>query len=135
MRLTSSYPVLLSGDVRAAAAFYRDVFGFGTTFESSWYVSLSHGGSELALLDPGHETIPEGFRGSAAAGVLLNLEVDDVDAVYADLSGRPDVEVVLPLRSEDFGQRHFILAGPDRVLVDVITPIAPQGAYTDAFAT
>lgn len=133
MTLTSSYPVLMSDDVAAAAAFYREVFGFVTTFETDWYVSLRHGTSELALLDPTHPTIPAGYRGSPARGVLLNLEVTDVDTVHAELSGRAGVEVVLPPRTEDFGQRHFIVAGPDRVLVDVITPIAPRGEYVDRF--
>lgn len=41
---------------------------------------------------------------------------------------------MLPLRSEAFGQRHFIAAGPDGVLVDVITPIPPTGEFVDAFA-
>lgn len=133
MIVTSSYPVLMSDDVPAAATFYRDVFGFETTFEADWYVSLRHGTFELALLDPTHPTIPAGFRGSPARGVLLNLEVTDVDAVHADLSGRAGIEVVLPLRTEDFGQRHFIVAGPDRVLIDVITPIEPRGEYVDRF--
>lgn len=133
MILTSCYPVLMSDDVAAAAAFYRELFGFETTFETDWYVSLRHGAFELALLDPAHPTIPAGSGGTPAAGVLLNVEVADVDAVHADLVGRAGIAVVLPLRTEDFGQRHFIVAGPDRVLVDVITPVPPRGAYADAF--
>ncbi|WP_300012348.1 VOC family protein [Pseudonocardia sp.] len=133
MRLTSSYPVLMSRDITTGTAFYRDTLGFEVTFESDWYVSLRHSGFELALLDPTHETIPGGFRGSPAGGVLLNLEVDDVDAVHDELAGRDGIELALPLRSERFGQRHFILVGPDRVLIDVITPIAPEGEYVERF--
>ncbi len=133
MILTSSYPVLMSADVAVAAAFYRETFGFESTFEADWYVSLRRGTFELALLDPTHPTIPAGYRGAPAAGVLLNLEVTDVDAVHAELSGRAGIDVVLPLRTEDFGQRHFVLAGPDRVLVDVITPVEPRGEYVDRF--
>lgn len=40
-----------------------------------------------------------------------------------------DMSAVLPIRSEAFGQRHFILAAPDGVLVDVITPIEPDESY------
>lgn len=133
-RLTSSYPVLMSADVPAAAAFYREHLGFETTFEAEWYVSLVREGHELALLDPTHPTIPEGYRGRTATGVLLNLEVDDVDAVHAELAGRPGIEIALPLRSEDFGQRHFVVAAPDGVLVDIITPIEAVGEYRDQFA-
>ncbi|HET9901898.1 MAG TPA: VOC family protein [Actinomycetes bacterium] len=133
MKLTSSYPVLMSADVPAAAEYYRRNFGFETRFESDWYVGLAHSGFELALLDPTHETIPAGFRGNLARGVLVNLEVEDVDAVHAELSGRDGVEIVLPLRSEEFGQRHFIIAGPDGVLVDVITPIEPGPDFAEQF--
>ncbi|ACQ80579.1 Glyoxalase/bleomycin resistance protein/dioxygenase [Beutenbergia cavernae DSM 12333] len=132
MKLTSSYPVLMSADVPAAATFFRDTFGFTDRFTSDWYVSLAHGSFELAVLDHRHATIPEGYRDAPAAGVLLNLEVEDVDALYAELAGREGIDVVLPLRSEDFGQRHFIVAGPDRVLVDVITPIPFAGEFAEA---
>ncbi len=39
----------------------------------------------------------------------------------------------LELRSEDFGQRHFIVADPNGVLVDVITPIPPTGSFAEHF--
>lgn len=129
--ITSSYPVLMSSDVAAARAWYERVLGYRATFVADWYVSLERDGHELALLDPDHETIPTGHRGRTARGVLLNLEVDDVDAVAAALPDGPDVRVVLPLRDEAFGQRHLILAGPDDVLVDVITPIPPTGEYAE----
>ncbi|WP_233529040.1 VOC family protein [Antrihabitans stalagmiti] len=132
-KLVSSYAVLMTADVAAAARFYRENFGYETTFEADWYVSLARGQHELALLDPDHPTIPEAYRGRTAAGVLLNLEVDDVDEVHFELAGRPGIEIVLSLRDEDFGQRHFIVAGPDGVLVDVITPIPPVGDFADQF--
>lgn len=34
MSATGFYPVLMSSDVGAAAEFYRDLFGFQTTFET-----------------------------------------------------------------------------------------------------
>lgn len=38
---------------------------------------------------------------------------------------------VLPLRSEDFGQRHAIFEGPEGLLIDIITPIPPVGASVE----
>lgn len=135
MSVTSVYPVLMSCDVEAAASFYRDLLGFETTFESDWYISLRHGVFELAILAHDHPTIPEGYR-AVPQGVIVNLEVDDVDSVHARLAGDPAKEIVLPLRDEDFGQRHFIVAAPDGVLLDVIQPVPPSvefaGAYTSA---
>jgi catechol 2,3-dioxygenase-like lactoylglutathione lyase family enzyme len=133
MNLTSLYPVLASSDVAASADFFRDHFGFETTFEAEWYVSLRLGSWELAVLQAGHPTIPEHYRERTADGVLLNLEVDDVDAVHDRLVAA-GLTPVLPLRSEDFGQRHTIFAGPDGVLVDIITPIPPSGEYAEQFS-
>ena len=133
MTVTSIYPVLLTADVDAAAAFFREHFGFEVTFGSDWYVSLRSGVGELAVLDARHETIPEPWRGVAAGGLLVNIEVDDVDDEYRRLVEEGSLDAVLPIRSEAFGQRHFIVAGPEGVLVDVITPIPPEEEFVEQF--
>ncbi|WP_229070536.1 VOC family protein [Actinoplanes sp. DH11] len=133
MALTSSYPVLMTTDVAATTAFYREYFGFDVGFAADWYVSLRRDTWELAVLDTGHETIPAAYRGAVAGGMLLNLEVDDVDAEWERLVASGTLAAVLPIRTEDFGQRHFIVAGPDGVLIDVITNVEPTPEYAARF--
>lgn len=137
MRTTSFYPVLLSADVPAASAFYQRHFGFRPMYEADWYVHLQSADDQdinLAIVAKDHETIPAAARGQTG-GVLLNFEVEDVDAEYRRL-GSEGMEIALPLRDELFGQRHFILQAPDGVLIDVIRPIPPSAEhaalYTDA---
>jgi len=133
--LTSFYPVICTARLQESLDFYTGMFGFETTFESDWYVSLRRRGSlpyELALLDFAHPTLPEAYR-VPVRGVLLNFEVEDVDAEWERLVVGEGVPAELELRSEDFGQRHFIVADPNGVLIDVITPIAPSAAYADQF--
>lgn len=130
MKITSYYPVLMTDEVAATARFYCAHFGFAPVFQSDWYVHLQHPQAphvNLAILDGTHETIPTQARGTAT-GLLLNFEVADVDAVHERLraAGLP---ILLPLRDEDFGQRHFITADPNGVLIDVITPIPPSAAF------
>ncbi len=132
MSVTSLYPVLMSHDVPAAATFYRDLLDFETTFETDWYVSLRLGGFELAIVAHDHPTVPDGYR-ELPRGVIVNLEVDDVDALHRRLSGAAGVDVVSPLRDEDFGQRHFLLAAPDGALLDIIQPVAPGEHYAEAY--
>lgn len=132
MRTTSFYPVLMSRDVPVAARFYREVIGFEVVYDSDWYVSLRLGQFELAILAHDHPTVPEAYR-ALPRGVILNLEVTDVDAVHARLTQHPELTVVLPLRDEDFGQRHFIVTAPDDVLLDVIAPITPTAEYAEAY--
>ncbi|ANY05893.1 VOC family protein [Pseudonocardia sp. HH130630-07] len=131
--LRSCYPVLATGDVRTARDFWTGPMGFDVVFDTDWYVSLRHGDHELAILDRDHPTIPESHRGRSAGGILVNLEVDDVDAEWRRLVVQGGLPVALGLRDEDFGQRHFIVAGPDGVLVDVITEIPPSAGFAAAF--
>jgi uncharacterized glyoxalase superfamily protein PhnB len=135
MRVTSYYPVLMVADVAATAAFYVRHFRFTPLFASAWYVHLQSAEDatvNLAILDGSHATIPAVAR-ARASGVILNFEVEDVDAEFTrvEAAGLP---VLLPLRDEAFGQRHFITADPNGVLIDVITPIPPTGAFVDQYA-
>ena len=132
--ITSLYPVLATSDVPATARFYADLLGMTPTFTSDWYVSLRADDAEIAVVDADHATIPERARGARTAGVLVTVEVDDVDAVHARVVAAGSHDVVLPLRDEEFGQRHFIVAGPDGALVDVVTPIAPSGEFAALYA-
>lgn len=131
MKTTQYYPVLMVEDVALVSAFYRTHFGFKLLFESDWYVHLQSAEDatvNLAILDSSHETIPEDARNGRAAGLLLNFEVPDVDAVHAELKSK-DLPILLPLKDEPFGQRHFITRDPAGVLIDVITPIPPTEEF------
>ena len=63
----------------------------------------------------------------------MTLEVADARGAWERFRAT-DVPVLLPIRDEDFGQRHFILEGPDGVLVDVIRSIPPSASFADAYA-
>lgn len=135
MKTTSSYPVLMTDDVAGTAAFYVRHFGFRPLFESDWYVHLQAAEDEsvnLAILDGAHETIPAAARGRVA-GLLLNFEVADVDAEHARLT-TAGLPMLLELRDEPFGQRHFITRDPNGVLIDVITPIPPSAEFAAHYA-
>ncbi|MER7666659.1 VOC family protein [Streptomyces sp. NPDC096193] len=137
MKLTGFYPVIGTAKLRESHDFYTRLLGFETTFEADWYVSLRQPGDpgyELALLDYSHPTVPKSHR-VPAQGLLLNFEVEDVDAVWERLITGEGLHPILELRSEDFGQRHFIVADPNGVLIDVITPIAPTEEYREQYVT
>lgn len=130
MKATSYYPVIMTADVSATAAFYCAHFRFKPLFESDWYVHLQSAEDRrvnLAILDGGHETVPAAGRGRVS-GLILNFEVADPDAEYerAKSAGLP---ILQELRDEDFGQRHFITADPNGVLIDVIKPIPPSAEF------
>jgi len=131
MQLASFYPVLGTTRIAATRDFYVTHFGFAVTFEAEWYVSLRRPDPphyELAIVDHDHPTVPVPFR-KPVQGLLLNFEVADVDAEYERLIRQAGLPVQLDLRDEEFGQRHFITADPNGVLIDVITAIPPAAAY------
>jgi len=131
MKVTSYYPVIMTADVAASAAFYKAHFGFNPLFSSDWYVHLQledDPSVNLAILDGQHGTIPETGRGRVS-GLLLNFEVDDPDAVHDRLKAA-GLPILLSLRDEAFGQRHFITSDPNGVLIDIIKPIAPSGEFS-----
>lgn len=135
MKATSYYPVIMTDDVAATAAFYVEHFSFQAMFESDWYVHLTSSEDEtvnLAILDGNHETIPADGRGRVS-GLLLNFEVEDVDAVHERLAAA-GLPILRSLRDEEFGQRHFITRDPNGVLIDIITPIAPSEAFAAQYA-
>lgn len=135
MKTTSYYPVLMTGDVAGTTAFYVEHFRFAPLFESDWYVHLQSAEDKrvnLGIVQGDHETIPEAGRGRAA-GLLINFEVRDPDAVYERVvaAGLP---ILCTLRDEPFGQRHFITRDPNGVLIDVIKPIPPSEEFLAQYA-
>lgn len=110
------------------------LFELDITFDSDWYVSLKFKQEphfELALLDPSHESLPEAFQ-KPVQGLLINMEVEDVDKEYDRLTSfGPDI--VLDIRTEEWGQRHFMIKDPDGVLIDVIQNIEPGDEYKDQY--
>ncbi|MDF2964130.1 MAG: Glyoxalase/bleomycin resistance protein/dioxygenase [Paenibacillus sp.] len=137
MKIFSFYPVILTEQVASSAEFYRNHFGFETVFEADWYVSLrlprdAETAFELAILESGHPTVPAAYRHSVN-GLILNFEVDDVDAEYERLIKSEKLPLQLDILDEEFGQRHFITSDPNGVLIDVIKIIPPSYAYSEQY--
>ena len=136
MKTTQYYPVIMTDDVAGTARFYTDHFRFESKFESDWYIHLQSREDDsvnLAILSGDHETIPEVARGGRVQGLLLNFEVEDVDAEF-ERATSADLPILQELRDEAFGQRHFITQDPNGVLIDVIKPIPPSAEYLAQFA-
>ena len=135
MKLESSYPVICTDKIKETHYFYARNFDFEATFEADWYVSLKSRQSpsyELALLDYRHSSLPEAFS-RPAEGVLINFEVADADEAYEDLKAK-GLPMVLDIKSEAWGQRHFIIQDPNGILIDVIQNIPPSAEFTQQYS-
>jgi uncharacterized glyoxalase superfamily protein PhnB len=130
MNPTQYYPVIQTADVAGTAAFYVAHFDFQPMFQANWYVHLQSRHDprvNLAVLDAWHETIPEAGRGETR-GMILSFELADVDAAY-ERARTEGLTILKPITDEAFGQRHFIAADPNGILIDVIRPIPPSAEF------
>ena len=134
MQLNQFYTVLCTDDVAGTAAFWQRHFRFTPAFWSDWYVHLTSDVSpsaNLAILDYRHDSLPAPFQ-RKAQGLLVNFEVEDVDAEY-ERAVAAGLKIHVTLRDEPFGQRHFITEDPNGVAIDVIKPIPPTPEYAAQF--
>lgn len=134
MKLTSYYPVICTPKPAETRDFYVRHFGFVAAFDSGWYVHLLRADDRsvnLGVVSAGHDSVPAGYR-KAARGLLLNFEIDDVDAEYNRLRAA-GVPILLSLRDEAWGQRHFIAADPNGVMIDIIKPIPPSPEFAACY--
>ena len=134
MKCSQYYPVLMTDDVAGLSAFYQAHFRFRPLFESDWYVhlqSVEDDSVNLAILDGDQTTVPEVPRGRTS-GLLINFEVEDVDGLFAELRDK-GLPILLELRDEPWGQRHFMTRDPAGVLIDIIKPIPPSAEFLAQF--
>ena len=127
--LNSFYPVILSNNIKLTGNFIKKYFNFKETFVSDWYISLKYENNfEIAIIDKNHEKIPERFS-QKSKGIILNFEVEDVDKIYERISEDKNMNILLEIQNEEWGQRHFIFEGPDNLLIDVIQIIEPTEEF------
>lgn len=134
MQANSFYPVLMTNQITATRDFYIQHFGFQITFEAEWYVSLksADGRYELAFVAYNHDTVVADYQ-KPIQGLLLNFEVDNVDAEYERLVTAGGLPLRRELLTEEFGQRHFATSDPNGVLIDVIQIVPPSGVYAKQY--
>ena len=133
--INSSFPVFTVRNLDEAKAFYSGYFGFGLVFENEWYLHLvSESGVQVGFLLPDQPTQPDIFhKPFNGDGVTFSLEVEDIDSAYSEAK-RSSLDIVLELRSEDWGQRHFCVKDPNGIYLDIIQTIEPTEEYQQSYA-
>lgn len=126
----SSFPVFIVKNIVAAKSFYTEHFGFDVVFSNDWYLHLaSRSGVQVGFLLPEQPTQPLIFQQAYdGEGVIFSLEVDDADAAFSAAKSK-SLNIVLELRSEDWGQRHFCVEDPNGVHLDIVQAIEAAEEY------
>jgi catechol 2,3-dioxygenase-like lactoylglutathione lyase family enzyme len=122
MRLAATR--IITDDVDGLVAFYERVAGVTAARLHPLFAELRTGTGTLAIASSA--TIPLLGENAAAPranrSVILDLLVDDVDAVYATLQGVVETFVNEPT-DMPWGNRSLLFRDPDGNLVNVFTPI------------
>jgi uncharacterized glyoxalase superfamily protein PhnB len=128
--MNSLLPVLCVRSVSDNQQFYESLFGLRAAFEIDWYVQLQstdNAAIQIAFVEVNHPSVPGAYQ-QTPAGTVITLEVDDADSYYQRATNL-GLKVVIPLRDEDFGQRHFMVEDPNGLLVDVVKLIEPSAEF------
>lgn len=134
MLVKDLYPLITTPALGAVRDFYVRHFGFEVVFEASWFIYLTGQGPEgtrgatIAFMHPDHPSSPPGPEAFDGRGMIVTMEVADVDAVHAHLAAE-GVPVVYGPVSEDWGQRRFMVRDPAGLLVDVVEQTDPAPGY------
>jgi len=133
--INSFYPVICTNEGREVVSFFIENFGFEMVFKSEWYWHLTMVGPpdvNVAFVQADHPSVPLAYQ-KPVQGLILNIELPDIDKFYRE-NQQQDWDVVLPLRSEPWGQRHFIVATPIAgLLVDLIQVIPPTEEFKNSY--
>ena len=118
-----SFPVMVTHRLAEQKRFYEQILGFESVFfEQDFYLHLvhPHANIQLGMLIPNHPSQPEFLHPEMRTGGFINsFEVDDVVSAF-EMANKQQLDIALTLKTEPWGQQHFILRDPAGFYVDVI---------------
>lgn len=119
---------IITDKLEQTKQFYRDILGFGVSFENEFYLLMHTPGkeAEISFLQPNHPSQQPLFQSPfTGSGVYLTIEVEDVDQLY-EIIQRKGAEIVIDIRDEPWGDRHFAIRDPNGVGIDIVRYTPPN---------
>ena len=122
---------VITEDLPRLLRFYEAVTGAAPQWLTDDFVELVTPSATFALSHPRRVAFIGGNTPRAAANdsAIVEFLVDDVDALFARLQGEfdGDLVVVQPPTTMPWGNRSVLLRDPDGALINLYTPVTPQG--------
>ena len=119
---------IITENLIESKSFYTEKLGFGVTFENEFYLLMHtpNQEAELSFLIPNHPTQQAFFhKAFNGQGMYLTIEVDDVEILHKNLKEK-GVKIMVPLRTEPWGDRHFAIQDPNGIGIDIVTYTTPE---------
>ena len=111
MSVTRAVPNIKSDRPAETRDFFVDLLGFDVAMDLGWVVTVA------SPENPTAQVTIIGNDDPSAPGISVG--VADVDAVHAEAVPR-GLEIVYPLRDEEWGVRRFMLREPSGTVVNVV---------------
>ncbi len=112
MTIRRATPDIKTTDIERSREFYK-LLGFEEAMDLGWVVTMvspTNPTAQVLLIGPGAEKLQPD----------MSVEVDDVDAVHAELTAA-GADIVYPLRDEPWGVRRFFVRDPSGTIVNVVS--------------
>jgi uncharacterized glyoxalase superfamily protein PhnB len=112
MTASRAVPNIRSDRPAETREFFVDLLGFEVAMDLGWVVTVA------SPSNPSAQVTIIANDDMAAPGISVGVE--DVDAVHAK-AVEQDLEIVYPLRDEEWGVRRFMLREPSGTIVNVVS--------------
>lgn len=126
MAPTTHQVYLMTADLDAAVEFYEQSLGLTCTDRGERSAAFDTGRCTLKIERDFDEGTLAAFGMSPPGesrgdGVVVVLEVDDVDAVY-EMAEENDADTLIEPRDVDWGRRMFLVRDPDGYVLEISRP-------------
>ena len=107
-------PNLFDTDPASTKAFYVNMFDLDVAMDMGWIVTLASPKNHSAQISVFERNAEEG------RDPFVSIEVDNVDEVHSRAL-ELGLEVIYPLRDEDWGVRRFMVLDPGGRVINVLS--------------
>lgn len=123
IEISALFPVYSVGDLASLRDFYTATFGFEVIFyQADFYLHLLNPKSmiQVGFLMESHASQPAFLQSLAThQGQVLSFEVESAAAAY-DVAKTSDLDVVMDIKVESWGQTHFMVKDPAGLVIDIV---------------
>lgn len=125
MNITSFSVSLTVNNVKISSDFLIKHFGFKEKMSADGFASLIHetSGINVIYMQTGIKVLPEFLRNVSVAGTILAFVTINLEAEEERLR-LAGVPISMPLQTEEWGEKLFMVTDPNGVVIEVVEWIA-----------
>jgi len=128
IEIDAMFPVMVAENLEAVKQFYETVFGFKAVFyDENFYLHIisPNNSIQLGFLLPNLVNQPEFLHSvMSSEGFVISLEVKNVASAYSEAQ-KMNLNVIMDLKQEEWGQIHFIIQDPAGFSIDIVQHLEP----------